>query len=126
MNYLSIDDIKNKVNDLLEKIDCPKNIFSLPTYESAIGDGTPYIMANELGYHYIYSERGVDFQKHITKDIDELLFWICKDIVFDLVDKRNKERAEWFKEEENIMAKINQDWAKLLSKEHKKLLIGMK
>jgi hypothetical protein len=67
MNYLSANEIKNKVNDLLEKIDCPKNEISLPTYESAIGDGTPY-----------------------------------------------------------IMAKINEDWAKLLSKEHKKLLIGMK
>jgi hypothetical protein len=67
MNYLSANEIKHKVNQLLEKIECDKHDISLPTYERAIGDGTPY-----------------------------------------------------------IMAKINEDWAKLLSKEHKKLLIDMK
>ena len=48
----------------------------LPTYKSQKGDRTPYIIINELGYNYIISERGNEYNRKITKDIDELLYWI--------------------------------------------------
>jgi hypothetical protein len=124
---LSIDEIKGKINDILKelsgKLNCEINENYLPTYGIPKGDGTPYIITNENGYNYIYSERGFDFQTRTTNDIDELLFWTFEDFVFSVVDKRDKKREEWFKEEEDILMKINTDWANLLKERNRKILL---
>jgi flagellin-specific chaperone FliS len=123
----AINKVKGKVKEILEELSCKLNQEInenyVPTFENPEGDGTPYIIMSKNGYNYIYSERGEDFLKKTTSDIDKLLFWIFKDIVSRIVDKRNKERKEWFKEEEDVLMKINSNWANLLKEEHRKILI---
>ena len=117
-------EIKNKINSLLGKLNYNINENFIPTYKSPKGDGTTYIIINELGYNYIISERGNEYNRKITRDIDELLYWIFKDIIFELVVKTNKKRQQWFNEEESMLMKINKNWGNLLKEEHKKLLLG--
>ena len=126
MEYLTVDEIRERIKKTLKKINCNIDQRILPTYDLPIGDGTPCININESGYNYIISERGNEYSRKITKNIDELLYWTFKDIVFEMIQKTNKKREEWFKEEENFIKKINEDWAILLEEEHRKQLLGKK
>ena len=126
MEYLTVDEIKERIKSILEKINCIIDERILPTYGLPIGDGTPCININESGYNYIISERGNEYSRKVTKKIDELLYWTFRDIAFEIINKTNKKREEWFKEEENFIKKINENWAILLEEEHRKKLFGKK
>jgi len=51
------------------------------TFDAPEGDGTPCVMIDDEGYHYVLSERGNEFERRTTKDINLLMYWIARDVV---------------------------------------------
>jgi len=81
MNPLkTITEIKKIVNEISQKINVPKKNWEYITFGGAIGDATPNIEVDDNGYHYIISERGNEYERKITQDINELLYWIFEGI----------------------------------------------
>lgn len=78
----SISTIRKKVKEYGKKIDAPTQLLSIHT--TSDGFATPYIEIDENGYNYVVSERGTEFRRRKTQDINQLLYWILSDIVFNM------------------------------------------
>ena len=78
----SISTIRKKVRELGKKINAPKKLLTIRS--TTDGFGTPHIEIDDKGYHYIVSERGTEFRRDNTRDLHTLLYWIFKDIVFQM------------------------------------------
>ena len=48
------------------------------------GDGSPFLRIVADGYIYANEERGHVYNERKTQDLDELLYWIMKDITFSM------------------------------------------
>ena len=79
---LNINEIQHEVDKLTLKINYPAHSITLCTAPS--GDGTPYISFDNEEYNYIYSERGYEFSRKISKSIDDLLYWIMHSFVSEV------------------------------------------
>lgn len=75
---LSIDDIQKKVDEMVLRAGLPRHSVNLCT--APIGDGTPYISFEDNEYNYIYSERGYEFSRKVTKSLNDLLYWIMSEL----------------------------------------------
>jgi hypothetical protein len=78
----SISTIRKKVREYGKKIGAPKELLTVTT--TTDGFGTPYIEIGDQEYHYIVSERGTEHKRKTTRDVHKLLYWIFKDIVFEM------------------------------------------
>ena len=59
------------------------------------GDGKPHLEIDCQGYHFVSSERGEEFERLVTKDLDELLYWVFNSIIFQIaVTHEYKNRVE--------------------------------
>ncbi len=81
----SIATIRKKVREHAEKINAPKNL--LRVRSTTNGFGTPHIEIDKKGYNYIIWERGREHERNTTEDLHELLYWIFKNIVFNIASK---------------------------------------
>lgn len=125
---LTICELQEKVNMLGLLINIPSR--DLHIFSSPPGDGTPYIAIENGEYHYIYSERGVEFSKRSTKSLDELLYWIMFDFIHKVavhyeVNNRipNKDgRRIIFPMIIDMMEKINPEWGVKVKNELNKIL----
>jgi hypothetical protein len=76
------------------------------------------LQIKENGYHLVGQERGVEVRRWITEDLDELLFWIFKDIAFtkahnyELVHRVGEydRRIIVFPKEVELLSIINPKW----------------
>ncbi|WP_016260478.1 Imm63 family immunity protein, partial [Yersinia pestis] len=75
---LSIAEIQKKVDEMALRAGLPRHSVNLCT--EPIGEGTPYITFENNMYNYIYSERGYEFSRRVTKSLDELLYWIMSEL----------------------------------------------
>jgi hypothetical protein len=82
INILSLNEIENLVLQAAKKIDATPDLF--PTYETIEGTARPAVKVDMFGYHYIISERGALIKHTQTYDINELLYWIFKDITSNM------------------------------------------
>jgi hypothetical protein len=89
---VDLNEIQTKVELLAKLIDSP--VDQLPTYGNSRGDGTPNIDIGGGTYYYTAPDRGVMSINRQTQNIDELLYWIFKDITFSM--------AVWFELENRI------------------------
>ena len=80
--FYSISTVRKKIKEYGKKIKAPSRYLRIRT--TSDGFGTPYIEINEKGYNYIVNERGVEHKREQTKDIDKFIYWIFKDVVFDM------------------------------------------
>lgn len=48
------------------------------------GFGDPHIEIDERGYHYVTWERGSGHRRSTTENLEELLYWLMKDITFSM------------------------------------------
>src|SRR5688572_4009168 len=85
METLKLSEIKAMVNRLAAKIGAPQN--TLPTYGRSEQTGRPHIEVDSRGYHYVIAERGQEFERYTTSDIDECLYKIFADVTFELSTK---------------------------------------
>ena len=124
----SISTIRKKVKEYGKKINAP--IRFLKVRSSSNGFGTPHIEIDETKYNYVVSERGTEFKRQKTKDITKLLYWIFKDIVFQIANeyelnhRRSNEdsRRQLFAKTIELMELLDPKFAKWEKEEIKKIL----
>jgi hypothetical protein len=123
-----IDSIRKIVYELGEKINAPLSLLSLP--DQARGDGTPHVELKNNKYHYVSSERGTEFSRDETSDLDELLYWIFSNITssmaysFELSHRKSNQdsRRLAFAKRLELLETINPEWAGREAKEIEKVL----
>ncbi|MFX1502076.1 MAG: Imm63 family immunity protein [Promethearchaeota archaeon] len=124
----SISTIRKKVREYGKKINAPNHLLSIRT--SSDGFGTPYIEINEKGYNYVISERGREFERRQTKDIDKLLYWIFNNITFEIASEYELEhrklnedfRRQLFAKQHELMRQLDVKLAKWNKEELERIL----
>ena len=126
--FYSISTIRKKVREYGKKIKAPSRLL---TVRSSSDDfGTPHIEIDKEGYNYVVCERGEEFERRKTKDIDKLLYWIFKSIVFriasdyELDNPRPNEdfRRQLFAKETELMEQLDSKFATWYKDELNKIL----
>ncbi|NVJ90940.1 MAG: hypothetical protein HWE34_04750 [Methylocystaceae bacterium] len=125
---LNIIEIRQKVSDLGTRIKAPRIYSAIPDMSS--GDGTPHVEIIEDEYHYVTSERGSETSRKVTKEIDQLLFWIFEDIIFSMANSfelknriQNKDsRRLYFTKEIELFKQINPKWVERKKKKIESIL----
>jgi len=124
----SISTIRKKVREYGKKIHAPSHLLSVRA--SSDGFGTPHIEIDENGYNYVVSERGEEFERRQTKDIDKLLYWIFKQIVFimasdyELENRKPNEdfRRQLFAKQIELMEQLDSKFAQWNKEDLDKIL----
>jgi hypothetical protein len=129
MTKYSLDDIKQKVRELANKINVPTEL--LPTYGYSKDFAYPHIEVDNLGLlHYVIVERGEELDRRTTDKLDDLLYWIFADVTFSMAcDYELKNRIEdkdcrriMFDKQEQLLGQLNDTWREKESEEHKSIL----
>ena len=126
---MTLEKLKTEVNLLAEIIEAPD--FFLPTFANTKYDGTPNLEVLDLGFiHYIVTERNEEYERRITRDLSEVLFWIFEYTTFNMAaDFERKNRIEdqdyriiLFQKQEELLAMLNVAWSEKLQAKHTKLI----
>ena len=127
----TLTEIQNIAKDLASRINAP--IHLLPTFSNPIGDATPNIEIDNSGrYHFVISERGTEYERKITSDLNDLMYWIFSGVTFSMAcDYELKNRIEdkdsrriMFAKQEELLGLLNKDWEERERNEHKSILIN--
>jgi len=124
----SISTIRKKVREYGKKINAPSHLLTVRA--TSDGFGTPYIEIDKNGYNYVVSERGVEFERRQTKDIDKLLYWILKSTVFIMANdyelehrKPNEDfRRQLFAKQIELMSQLDSKFVQWIKEELDKVL----
>ena len=93
-------------------------------------DGGAHIEYEGNELLYVHTERGSRYDEKRTRNPDEILFWLLSDLIFNMAvefERENRKpnedsRIQMFAKEEELMAKINSDWANELKTKNEKYL----
>jgi len=116
--------IQSNVFQLGSKVSAPHNALIILTEPSDYGK--PHLNISQDSYEYIYSERGYEFSRKSTKNLDELLYWIIYPVVhqmameFELTHRINEDedcRKIIFPRLIEYLRIINPLWAERAKKE---------
>ena len=126
---LTLSEIKQRVDQLAERIGAPQN--TLPAYgHSEQGDGV-YIEVDSRGYQFVAAERGTEFERYITSDIDDLLYKIFSDVTFGLscqyelahrVEEHDCRRII-FQYQVELLSRLSPQWAERETRDHDQILM---
>ncbi len=113
----SISTIRKKVREYGKRINAPSHLLSVRS--SSDGFGTPHIEIKKKEYNYVISERGTEFERRQTKNLDKLLYWIFKSIVFNIASEYELEhrkpnedfRRQLFAKQIELMEKLDSKFA---------------
>jgi hypothetical protein len=102
----------------------------LPTYGFSDGSGRPHVEVDASGYHYVESERGHEFDRWTTQELDELLFAVFRSVTFQMATEyelrhrvADKEpRRVIFPRQIELMSILSAKWAERLSIEKEKIV----
>jgi len=120
--------VNEQVNFKGALINAPKELLWVRVSPS--GDGSPHVEITNDKAFYIASERGMEIFRKEAHTLDELLFFIFKDIVCDMAsdfELKNRipeqdSRRIRFKKRLGLLEKINPKWVELERKEIEKIL----
>ena len=95
------------------------------------GFGDPHVEIDNKGSHYVIWERGREHERRTTEELDELLYWLMKDIVFRMASDYelhhripNQDfRRLLFNTKLNLLKRINADFYNRGKDEIDKILI---
>jgi hypothetical protein len=128
MKY-SLEEIKEKVQELASKINAPTDL--LPTFGYSKDFAYPHIEVDNLGLlHYVVIERGQELDRKTTNKLDDLLYWIFADVTFNMAcDYELKNRIEdkdfrriMFDKQEQLLGQLNDIWRQTENEEHIRIL----
>jgi dipeptidase len=103
-----------------------------PDFGSSSQNGNPHLEVDKYGnFYFIVAERNEEFERRITKDFQEFLFWIFENITFSMAcDYELNNRIEnqdyrilIFQKQDELLEKLDNSWAKITRKKHEKLLL---
>ncbi len=127
----TVTEIEKIVKQLAEKINTPS--YYLPTFSLPKGDATPNIEIDSSGlYNYVISERGTEYERRITSDLKELLYWIFTSVTFFMAcDFELKNRVKnrdfrkiMFAKQKELLGILDRDWEEKERKEHQSILVN--
>jgi hypothetical protein len=93
------------------------------------GDGSPYVEVDKA-YYFIIEERGIEFERRKTNDLDELLYWVFDSVTFTVAssfETRNRAsnqdfRRMLFSKQEELLGELSPGWADRKADEHRAIL----
>jgi Immunity protein 63 len=114
---LSLDQLRNLINELAARIDAPDRL--LPTFGSSIDFAEPHIEVDDR-YHWVVVERGCERQRRTTTDLDELLYWTFEAITSCLSSEHRfygrkydeDYRRRLFRNQLTLLAILDERWVK--------------
>jgi hypothetical protein len=123
-----IRDIEKKYLHFAEILNAPQKFLNFS--ETPLQDGGAHIEYEGNELLYVRTERGSRYDEKRTRNPDDILFWLLSDLVFTMAvefehQNRNpneNSRIQLFAKEEELMAKINNDWANELKMKNEKYL----
>lgn len=123
----SIEEVQDKVRKYGALIYAPESLLAVRSTPAP--DGAPYVKIDER-YHYIVSERGVEFSRKSTTSANELLFWIMEGVAskmaieFELNHRvaGKDSRRIYFSKLVELMKKMNFEWEGRIKAEIDKIL----
>jgi hypothetical protein len=131
MTQLSYRHIKGKVKELANRIEVPANL--LPTYRFSNGDESPLIEIDKIGnLHYVKIERGKEWSRKTTDELDELLYRIFFDVTFEMAFRfelnnriENQDcRRIAFDQHEKLLGILSESWRQKGHNEHLQILVN--
>ena len=125
---LTLDEIRVEVERLAGIIGAPGT--ELPTYGYSEQSGRPHIEVDERGYCYVVAERGTEFSRDRTTDLDELLYVVFKSVTrqsareFAMKHRviGQDSRRPLFKHQLEVMSILSPMWAERLAEFYKGVL----
>jgi hypothetical protein len=125
---LNLSQIESRVEEIAQIIGATRE--SLPTFGHSEQDGRPHIEVDARGYHYVIAERGHEFQRHTTTDIDELLYKVFQGVTFELAGRYElKHRVQeqdfrrvLFSYQEELLSQLAPSWGERRKREHEQIL----
>lgn len=80
-----------------------------------------YIFMNQQGYHFVYSERGIETTHKVTDNLFEISFWtiraLISDIESDLLEKNigkvKNQRQYIFEQRLRLLELVGEDYRKV-------------
>lgn len=128
MKTLEPSEIEARVSGLAAKIGAPSSV--LPTYGYSEQTGRPHVEVDARGYHYVIAERGQEFERHTTPDLDELLYRIFASVTFELSAsfelahrmENQDHRRIMFQHQVELLSILSPQWAERESQEHEMIL----
>jgi hypothetical protein len=123
----SLGAIESEVRRLAEKLGAPASF--LPTFGHSRHDGTPHVEVGEA-YFFVACERGTEFERRTTGDLDELLFWVFSTVTFSMAcdwEVRHRREAEDFRRQLfarqiELLATLSPKWAAREADDHRRIL----
>lgn len=124
--------LEKEIELKMQEISAPD--YLLPTFSDDEGDARdshPLVLDNVINYKYVVYERGKLILQCITKDMEELYFWIFKSITSNLsftyaakVCQNDDQRIHAFKKQIELLGQVGVDerFIKSLKTEYNDLL----
>ena len=130
LTNVSISTIRNQIKQYCKQINAPKRLMTVISTPSGFGD--PHIEIDKKCYHYVIWERGSERERRTTENLDELMFWIMKDITFNMASDyelknripKQDSRRLLFQTQLKLLKKINNEFYNRLEKEINNILIN--
>ena len=102
----------------------------LPTYGYSDGSERPHIEVDARGYHYVTAERGHEFDRWTTSELDTLLYAVFRSVTFDMASRYElhhrvagrDSRRLLFQRQTELISVLSPSWAERVSTEKAKLL----
>lgn len=129
MTKFTLDEIKNKVQELANKINASSDL--LPTYGYSKDFAYPHIEVDNSGLiHYVVIERGEELDRKTTDNLEEILYWIFSSVTFSIASEYElKNRIEdkdcrriMFDKQEELLGMLNENWKQVENAKHKNIL----
>jgi hypothetical protein len=126
----TIEEIKARVEELALKINAPASL--LPVYAKPAWDAHPFIEVGKPGFMcYVISERGHEYERKMTDNMEDLLYWVFADVTFSMAcefEVKNREedkdcRRIIFARQEELLGLLNESWKQKEKAEHGGILI---
>jgi hypothetical protein len=130
MTKYSLEELKQKVDELAQRIKCPQHF--LPSYGEMKHDAHPYVDIDRSGtLYYIVKERGHENKWLRTYKLQELLYWVFEDVTWRMaLEFEIKNRIEdkdcrriMFQKEEELLGQLDELWQQKKKEEHDKILL---
>lgn len=119
--------IEQQVRKLAEKIGALTSY--LPTFGQSEHTGKPHVEFDDA-YFFVVCERGTEFKRRRTDDLDELLFWVFSSVTFSMAAdwevghrfEGEDTRRQLFARQVQLLAALSPDWAAREAVGHRQIL----
>jgi hypothetical protein len=78
--------LRERIGEFARLLGAPDH--ALPTLGCSEQTGRPHIEVDGTTFHYAVVDRGREYERHSTASLDELLYWVFRDVTFSMAATR--------------------------------------